>query len=200
MSCHGCRVLRKRCSDACVLRPCLEWIESPEAKARATLFVSKFFGRSDLINFISSVPGHKRNALFQSLLFEAVGRTVNPVNGAIGLLSTGNWHLCQAAVKTVLAGGTPPIVMNNIQIPEDDGCSGVSQNAGVWSEVMIRNQIPSGKCSILTATPPTNLMLASSPTAVEQSFSAMTASNISKVSMSFRCSDGEEPKLLNLLV
>lgn len=44
-------------------------------------------------------------ALFQSLLFEAAGRTVNPVNGAVGLLSTGNWHICQAAVETVLRGG-----------------------------------------------------------------------------------------------
>lgn len=45
-------------------------------------------------------------ALFQSLLFEACGRTVNPVNGAVGLLWTGNWHVCQAAVETVLRGGT----------------------------------------------------------------------------------------------
>ena len=46
------------------------------------------------------------SALFQSLLFEACGRTVNPVNGAVGLLWTGNWRVCQAAVDTVLAGGT----------------------------------------------------------------------------------------------
>lgn len=45
-------------------------------------------------------------ALFQSLLFEAAGRTVNPVNGAVGLLWTGNWPVCQAAVETVLRGGT----------------------------------------------------------------------------------------------
>ncbi|KAL8193694.1 hypothetical protein R6Q57_026386 [Mikania cordata] len=45
-------------------------------------------------------------ALFQSLLFEAAGRTVNPVNGAVGLLWTGNWHVCQASVDTVLRGGT----------------------------------------------------------------------------------------------
>lgn len=44
--------------------------------------------------------------MFQSLLFEACGRTVNPVNGAVGLLWTGNWHVCQAAVETVLRGGT----------------------------------------------------------------------------------------------
>lgn len=32
---------------------------------------------------------------------------MNPVNGAMGLLSTGNWHICEAAVQTVLAGGSP---------------------------------------------------------------------------------------------
>lgn len=44
-------------------------------------------------------------ALFQSLLFEACGRTVNPVGGAVGLLWTGRWAVCQAAVDTVLCGG-----------------------------------------------------------------------------------------------
>lgn len=28
------------------------------------------------------------------------------MNGAVGLLWTGNWHVCQAAVETVLRGGT----------------------------------------------------------------------------------------------
>lgn len=45
------------------------------------------------------------SGLFQSLLFEACGRTVNPVFGAVGLLWTGNWHVCQSAVETVLRGG-----------------------------------------------------------------------------------------------
>lgn len=57
------------------------------------------------------------SALFQSLLFEACGRTVNPVNGAVGLLWTGNWHVCQAAVETVLRGGTlrpmPELLVGN---------------------------------------------------------------------------------------
>ena len=43
--------------------------------------------------------------MFQSLLYEAAGRTIKPVHGAVGLLGTGNWHLCQAAVDTVLRGG-----------------------------------------------------------------------------------------------
>ncbi|KAE8697357.1 LOB domain-containing protein 37 [Hibiscus syriacus] len=106
MSCNGCRVLRKGCSDSCVLRPCLQWIENPESQGFATVFVAKFFGRAGLMSFISAVPESQRPALFQSLLFEACGRTVNPVNGAVGLLWTGNWHVCQAAVETVLRGGT----------------------------------------------------------------------------------------------
>ncbi|XP_010905292.2 LOB domain-containing protein 37-like [Elaeis guineensis] len=106
MSCNGCRVLRKGCSETCILRPCLQWIESPVAQGHATVFVAKFFGRAGLMSFISAVSESQRPALFQSLLFEACGRTINPVNGAAGLLWSGNWHLCQAAVETVLRGGT----------------------------------------------------------------------------------------------
>lgn len=72
-------------------------------------------------------------ALFQSLLFEACGRTVNPVNGAVGLLWTGNWHVCQAAVETVLRGGmlrslpelttldAPPVAADEASEAEDAG-------------------------------------------------------------------------------
>ncbi|KAG6406862.1 hypothetical protein SASPL_134474 [Salvia splendens] len=90
MSCSGCRILRRGCSDHCILRPCLDWIP-----------VSK---RSYLLTFIASIPVSKRSALFQSLLYDACGRTVNPVNGVVGLLTTGNWYICHAAVETVLAG------------------------------------------------------------------------------------------------
>ncbi|KAL3692680.1 hypothetical protein R1sor_006331 [Riccia sorocarpa] len=110
MSCNGCRVLRKGCSESCILRPCLQWIESADAQGHATVFVAKFFGRSGLMGFISAVPPNQRPAVFQSLLYEACGRTVNPVFGAVGLLWAGNWAACQAAVETVLKGGTlrPP--------------------------------------------------------------------------------------------
>lgn len=30
---------------------------------------------------------------------------MNPVNGVVGLLWTGNWDVCRAAVETVLRGG-----------------------------------------------------------------------------------------------
>ncbi|WVZ05558.1 hypothetical protein V8G54_018904 [Vigna mungo] len=68
----------------------------------ATVFVAKFFGHAGLMSFISNVRENQR----PSLLFEACGRTVNPVKGAVGLLWTRNWHVYQAAVMTVLREGT----------------------------------------------------------------------------------------------
>lgn len=100
-------MLRKGCSDACILRPCLQWIEGPEAQAHATVFLAKFYGRAGLMGFISAVPEDQRPAVFQSLLYEACGRTISPVYGAVGLLCSGNWNACQAAVESVLKGGAP---------------------------------------------------------------------------------------------
>nr|GEY41247.1 hypothetical protein [Tanacetum cinerariifolium] len=106
MSCNGCRVLRKGCNENCILKQSIIGIETAQAQASATVFVAKFFGRAGLLSFLSSVLEHQRPALFQSLLFEACGRTVNPINGAVGLLWTGNWHVCQSAVATILRGGS----------------------------------------------------------------------------------------------
>ncbi|KAL1342809.1 hypothetical protein AAHE18_09G184400 [Arachis hypogaea] len=119
MSCNGCRVLRKGCSEECMLRHCLVWIQdNPRAQGYATLFVAKFFGRANLMSFLSSVPTNHRSALFQSLLYEAVGRTINPVSGAVGLLSTGNWHLCQSAVDKVLRGGGAALTESSDHLKE----------------------------------------------------------------------------------
>ncbi|XP_072999996.1 LOB domain-containing protein 41-like [Typha latifolia] len=104
MSCNGCRVLRKGCSDDCVIRPCLQWIQSPEAQANATLFLAKFYGRAGLVNLISAGPVHLRPAIFRSMLFEACGRVLNPIYGSVGLLWSGSWQRCQAAVEAVLKG------------------------------------------------------------------------------------------------
>ncbi|KAG8062744.1 hypothetical protein GUJ93_ZPchr0003g18171 [Zizania palustris] len=104
MSCNGCRVLRKGCSDNCVLRPSIEWIDGAQPQANATVFVAKFFGRAGLVASLAAVPLHHRPALFRSLLYEACGRTINPVSGAVGLMWTGNWDLCQAAADAVIRG------------------------------------------------------------------------------------------------
>ncbi|CAL9174750.1 unnamed protein product [Musa hybrid cultivar] len=113
MSCNGCRVLRKGCSENCSIRPCLQWIKNPESQANATVFLAKFYGRAGLMNLINAGPDHLRPAIFRSLLYEACGRIVNPIYGSVGLLWSGSWQLCQAAVEAVLKGS--PIV----QIPSE---------------------------------------------------------------------------------
>ncbi|CAA6665403.1 unnamed protein product [Spirodela intermedia] len=90
--------------DDCSIRPCLQWIKSPESQANATIFLSKFYGRAGLINLINSGAEDLRPAIFRSLLYEACGRLVNPMYGSVGLLWSGSWHLCQAAVEAVLKG------------------------------------------------------------------------------------------------
>ncbi|GMI74919.1 LOB domain-containing protein 42 [Hibiscus trionum] len=106
MSCNGCRVLRKGCSESCSIRPCLQWIHSSDSQANATLFLAKFYGRAGLLNLIEAGPQNLRPAIFRSLLYEACGRVVNPVYGSIGMLWSGNWAECQAAVEAVLKGST----------------------------------------------------------------------------------------------
>ena len=44
------------------------------------------------------------SAAFKSLLHEACGRIVNPILGCSGLLSSGRWDLCEAALEAVLSG------------------------------------------------------------------------------------------------
>ncbi|KAL3636086.1 hypothetical protein CASFOL_020633 [Castilleja foliolosa] len=104
MSCNGCRILRKGCADDCCLRPCLQWTKSSDSQANATLFLAKFYGRAGLFNLINAGPTHLRPEIFMSLMYEACGRIINPIDGAVGLMCSGDWTRCQAAVEAVLAG------------------------------------------------------------------------------------------------
>lgn len=118
LSCNGCRVLRKGCSEDCSIRPCLQWIKSPEAQANATVFLAKFYGRAGLMNLINAgTDDSLRPGIFRSLLYEACGRIVNPIYGSVGLLWSNNWQMCQAAVEAVLSG--KPIV----QVSSEDAAA-----------------------------------------------------------------------------
>nr|GMD84934.1 LOB domain-containing protein 38-like [Ipomoea batatas] len=209
MSCNGCRVLRRGCGVNCILRPCLEEIDNAQAQANATLFVSKFFGRSDLMSFISSVPITRRPALFKSLLYEACGRTVNPVSGAVGLLSTGNWHVCVQAVETVLAGGAlQPIATDFLSPPSFDDASRIFLHEGAW-------KIP--EVSVVTQSQPSDPRKHQMPTASRgagnnrkrvssAAFASETETETSSEVYESGCRSvrdvvgGKEPKLLNLFV
>ncbi|XP_023528698.1 LOB domain-containing protein 41 [Cucurbita pepo subsp. pepo] len=152
MSCNGCRVLRKGCSENCSIRPCLHWIKSPDSQANATVFLAKFYGRAGLMNLINAGPDHLRPAIFRSLLYEACGRIVNPIYGSVGLLWSGSWQLCQAAVEAVLKGAPitpinseaaatgdgPPLKAYDIRHVSKDENSAASIDGGVNRRVKTR--------------------------------------------------------------
>ncbi|RHN82430.1 putative transcription factor AS2-LOB family [Medicago truncatula] len=96
LSCNGCRVLRKGCSDDCIIKPCLEWISCPESQGHATLFLAKFYGRTGLLNLLTNATNQNDNP--------PAGRLVNPTYGALGLFWTADWSRCEAAVEAVLTG------------------------------------------------------------------------------------------------
>ncbi|KAI6674201.1 hypothetical protein NL676_002107 [Syzygium grande] len=126
-SCNGCRVLRKACGgDDCPIRPCLRWIHTSPSQSNATLFLAKFYGRAGFLHLLLSGPSHLRPSIFKSLLYEACGRIVNPIYGSAGLLWSGSWHLCQAAVDAVLAGAPIQRVSSESAV----GCSAPPLEAG----------------------------------------------------------------------
>eukprot|EP00270_Netrium_digitus_P018728 TRINITY_DN7176_c0_g1_i2.p1 TRINITY_DN7176_c0_g1~~TRINITY_DN7176_c0_g1_i2.p1 ORF type:complete len:570 (+),score=103.39 TRINITY_DN7176_c0_g1_i2:132-1841(+) len=164
MSCNGCRVLRKGCNEGCVLRPCLAAIEGSEAQANATLFLAKFFGRAGLLAFISAVKEHQRPAVFQSLLYEACGRTINPVYGAAGLLWCGQWNVCQAAVVAVLKGTPLSDFASTINVIQGGPPMGSSPSGSPASVAALGASLPQAVCSPYPSTvhTPSNVSSASS--------------------------------------
>lgn len=198
MSCNGCRVLRKGCSEECVLRQCIEWIDNPQAQANATVFVAKFFGRAGLMSFISSVPKSQGPSLFRSLLFEAVGRTVNPVSGAVGLLWTGNWHVCQKAVMTVLRRGTvePRPEFDNVS-ESDIFRSPVDHVSSIPKPLKRKRDVDASKRGPMRADLDLCLMYKRADTPPEESETTTLESGSGN---NCRFHDGGEPKLLRLFV
>ncbi|CAI0466383.1 unnamed protein product [Linum tenue] len=136
MSCNGCRVLRKGCGENCVLRSLVRWIPTPQAHHLAPRQILRPQRFALLHLRRTRTPTLQSAAIFQSLLFEACGRTVNPVNGAVGLLSSGNWRLCQDAVETVLAGGSlqalPGIRQAGADDSSEDRFSAVGSVRRLW--------------------------------------------------------------------
>ncbi|KAE8056946.1 hypothetical protein FH972_013677 [Carpinus fangiana] len=201
MSCNGCRVLRKGCTEGCVLRSCLEWIDSPTAQGNAVLLLARFFGRSDLISFVSAVPESQRPAMFQSLLYEACGRTVNPVDGAVGLLSRGKWHVCQLAVETALAGGSlGPLAENSTDestVKDLYSPSAPSMHESQPSDLLTLSLAPKFSNEIRSALRPGPW---SDYPRVKRSKDGKTSLNSEESMMRSFGSSGDDRKLLNLFV
>lgn len=87
--------------------------------------------------------------MFQSLLFEACGRTVSPVHGAVGLLWSGNWQICQEAVETVLRGGTISVIPELLAVtafPPISTNESSDADDGSYTFDMCNNILSIGRC------------------------------------------------------
>ena len=63
MSGNGCMALGRNYGDTCVLRPCLEGINSPQAQVNVVVFVSNYFGANKLIEPLSAIPEAHRTGM-----------------------------------------------------------------------------------------------------------------------------------------
>lgn len=145
MSCNGCRVLRKGCSESCILRPCLQWIESADAQGHATVFVAKFFGRAGLMGFISAVPEYQRAGIYLStlscLLYSFAHCTyihTHPIS-----LFTAVPMLQEASYSSVLTSCSLRDVM-----PDDDNVHADVESYGCFCGLGIFLQLCSSLCSM----------------------------------------------------
>lgn len=145
-------------------------------------------------------------ALFQSLLYEAVGRTVNPVRGAVGLLWTGNWNVCQTAVETVLRGGElhplPDVLTELDDVSEYGVLNCISLS--ITPREVISNSIPLKRNSsepagdldlTLTTSYPSRAVKRRAQAPSEESETTTSGSGLENCS-----SEGGERKLLRLFV
>ncbi|TYG63395.1 hypothetical protein ES288_D06G026600v1 [Gossypium darwinii] len=126
-------------------------------KLKATLPCFSLSFLAGVISFRLSPPSLNLNV--PSLLFEACGRTVNPVNGAVGLLSSGNWHICQAALETVLQGGALRPISAGSWTPSCDESSDrfCVNSCNFESKPLTTTVMMTGNQSVLTA--PSDLSL-----------------------------------------
>lgn len=114
------------------------------------------------MNLVNAGPEHLRPAIFRSLLYEACGRIVNPIYGSVGLLWSGSWQLCQAAVENVLKGAPitpitseaaasgrgPPLKaydIRHVSKDENSAASNETQQQRVKTRSRVKRPIPATK-------------------------------------------------------
>lgn len=144
---------------------------------------------------------------------------MNPVNGAVGLLWTGNWQVCQAAVETVLHGGALRPISEflgaSVEIDEVSDCTDVFKlqdpSLNMRPKMQKRRRFPEETSMLgdldLSLTPGFNQKVYNSHTLPENHRRPGTPSMNSEESGTTTCFEstgvigdhqGKEPKLLRL--
>ncbi|CAN6470878.1 unnamed protein product [Victoria cruziana] len=79
--CAACKILRRRCSDQCTLKPYF-----PPSEPQKFITVHRIFGASNIVRLLKEVPESHRADAASSLIYEANARGRNPVHGCAGAI------------------------------------------------------------------------------------------------------------------
>ncbi|KAE8660341.1 LOB domain-containing protein 11 [Hibiscus syriacus] len=79
--CAACKILRRRCTDKCVLAPYFP----PTEPAKFTI-AHRVFGASNIIKFLQELPEFQRADAVSSMVYEASARIRDPVYGCAGAI------------------------------------------------------------------------------------------------------------------
>lgn len=78
-ACSACKHQRKKCSDKCTLAPYF-----PSNKNKEFQAVHKVFGVSNITKMVKSCEETERKRVVESLIWEAICRQKDPINGSLG--------------------------------------------------------------------------------------------------------------------
>ncbi|KAL3520622.1 hypothetical protein ACH5RR_018771 [Cinchona calisaya] len=80
--CAACKILRRRCSEKCVLAPYF-----PPSEPQKFTIVHKVFGARNVIRKLQEIPKQQRTDAVNSMVYEATARIRDPVYGCAGAVS-----------------------------------------------------------------------------------------------------------------
>lgn len=78
-ACAACKHQRKKCSENCILAPYF-----PSSRRREFKAVHKVFGVSNITKFVRNAQEGDRRKVVDSLIWEALSRQKDPINGSYG--------------------------------------------------------------------------------------------------------------------
>jgi hypothetical protein len=78
-ACAACKHQRKKCSENCILAPYF-----PSSRSREFKAVHKVFGVSNITKFVRNAQEGDRRKVVDSLIWEALSRQRDPINGSYG--------------------------------------------------------------------------------------------------------------------
>ncbi|CAA7389470.1 unnamed protein product [Spirodela intermedia] len=82
--CAACKILRRKCTDTCILAPFF-----PPGEPLKFAAAHKVFGASNIIKLLQGLPESQRGDAVKSVVYEANARLRDPVYGCAGVI----WQL-----------------------------------------------------------------------------------------------------------